>query len=94
MKLVVEVSRGSLIEHEVGTIERTEEIPPATVGLTITDGKALLSSLQKQIVTAQVQHHGASIQSCRDAEVHSAQRAITSPPFVLYTVTLACVPGD
>ena len=45
-------------------IERTEEISPATVGLTITEGKALLASLQKQIVTAQVQQHVASIKSC------------------------------
>jgi hypothetical protein len=34
------------------------------VGLTISEGKAILAGLQKQMVTAQVQHHGASIQSC------------------------------
>ena len=50
IKLVFEVVPGSLLEHEVGTIERREEISPATVGLTIAEGKALLASLQKQIV--------------------------------------------
>jgi hypothetical protein len=64
IKLVVEVVPGSPVEHEVGMIERTEEISPATAGLTITEGKALLASLQKQIVTAQVQQHVASIKSC------------------------------
>jgi len=64
IKLVFEVVPGSLVEHEVGTIERREEISPATVGLTIAEGKALLASLQKQIVTAQVQQHVASIKSC------------------------------
>src|ERR1035437_706194 len=64
IKLGVEVVRGSPVEHEVGMIERTEEISPATTGLTITEDKALLASLQKQIVTAQVQQHVASIRSC------------------------------
>jgi len=64
IKLVVEVVPGNPVEHEVGMIERTEEISPATVGLTITEGKALLASLQKQIVTTQVQQHVASIKPC------------------------------
>jgi hypothetical protein len=64
IKLVFEVVPGSPVEHEVGTIERREEISPATLGLTIAEGKALLASLQKQIVTAQVQQHVASIKSC------------------------------
>jgi hypothetical protein len=64
IKLVVEVVPGSPVEHEVGMIERTEEISPATVGLTIAEGKALLASLQEQIVTAQVQQHVSSIKSC------------------------------
>ena len=45
-------------------IERAEKISPATVGLTIAEGKALLASLQKQIVTAQVEQHVASMKSC------------------------------
>ena len=50
IKLVFEVVPGSPVVQEVGTIERREEISPATVGLTIAEGKALLASLQKQIV--------------------------------------------
>ena len=34
------------------------------MGLTITEGKALLARLQKEVVTAQVQRHVASIKSC------------------------------
>jgi len=63
IKLVVEVVPGNVVEREVGTIERSEELSPATVGLTITEGKALLASLQKEVVTAQAQRHVASIKS-------------------------------
>jgi hypothetical protein len=45
-------------------IERAEELSPACVGLTIAEGKALLASLQEQVVTAQVQQHVASMESC------------------------------
>jgi hypothetical protein len=57
IKLVFEAVPGSSVEHELGIIERAEEISPATVGLTIAEGKALLASLQEQVVTAQVQQH-------------------------------------
>ena len=39
IKLVVEVVPGSPVEHEVGSIERAEEVSPATVG-TIAEGNA------------------------------------------------------
>jgi hypothetical protein len=64
VKLVAEVADGKQIEHEIATIERADGISPATVGLTIAEGKGILESLQKEIVTAQVQQHGASIPSC------------------------------
>src|ERR1022692_3241861 len=64
VKLVAEVVDGKQIEHEIATIERADGISPATVGLTIAEGKGILESLQKEIVTAQVQHHDASIPSC------------------------------
>ena len=64
VKLVAEVVDGKQIEHEIATIERADGISPATVGLTIAEGKGILESLQKEIVTAQVQQHGASIPSC------------------------------
>ena len=64
VKLVAEVVDGKQIEHEIATIERADGISPATVGLTIAEGKGILESLQKEIVTAQVQQHGASISSC------------------------------
>lgn len=52
MKLIAEAVPVKLIEYEIATIERTEEISPASVGLTIAEDKALLASLQDQIVTA------------------------------------------
>ena len=64
IKLVFEAVPGSPVEHELGIIERAEKISPATVGLTIVEGKALLASLQEQVVTAQVQQHVATIKYC------------------------------
>ena len=64
VKLVAEVVDGKQIEHEIATIERADGISPATVGLTIAEGKGILESLQKEIVAAQVQRHGISVRSC------------------------------
>ena len=64
IKLVAEVVAGKPIEHEIAMIERPGEISPANVGLTIEEGKAILESLQHEVVTAQVQQHGVNIRSC------------------------------
>jgi len=45
-------------------IERQGEMSPASAGLSIAEGKALLASLQKQIVTEQIQQHLASMKYC------------------------------
>jgi hypothetical protein len=66
IKLVVEVVRNSPVEHDVGSIDRTEEVSPATVGLTIAEGKGLLASLQSQIVTQQIQRYVASVKACAE----------------------------
>ena len=64
IKLVFEAAPGSSVEHELGIIERTDVISPATVGLTIAEGKTLLANLQEKLVTAQVQQHMATFKSC------------------------------
>jgi hypothetical protein len=55
VKLVADVVDGIVIEHEIATIERADGISRATVGLTIAEGKGILESLQKEIITPQVQ---------------------------------------
>jgi len=88
VKLVAEVVDGKQIEHEIATIERADGISPATVGLTIAEGKGILESLQKEIVTAQVQHHGASIPSCpRCGRAYIARRVIIRLLFDPFTVS-------
>jgi hypothetical protein len=64
IKLEFEAVTGSPVEHELGIIERAEEISAASVGLTRAEGKGLLAGLQEQVVTAQVQQHVATIKSC------------------------------
>src|ERR1700733_1520765 len=87
IKLVVEAVSGEAIEHEVATMERSDEISPATVGLTIHEGKLILESLQKQIVTAQVKQHCANIQSC-----HGCGKAFRTKGY--YQSTLRSVYGN
>ncbi|HEY4048601.1 MAG TPA: hypothetical protein VGM27_17170 [Acidobacteriaceae bacterium] len=52
------------MEEEIATIEREDLLSPATVELTIAEGKVTLEGVQKRVVAAKVQHHGASIKSC------------------------------
>ena len=93
IKLVFEAVPGSPVEHEIGIIERAEEISPAIVGLTLAEGKALLASLQQQVVTAQIQQHVETIKSCPELSTRFARRAITSPLCVLYMARLPCESG-
>ena len=90
IKLVFEAAPGSSVEHELGIIERAEVISPATVGLTIAEGKALLASLQQQVVSAQVQQHAAAFKHAHNVAIRFARRGITSPLCVLFTAKLAC----
>src|SRR5450631_2575110 len=64
LKLVAEVDAGKPTECEVATIERSEDFSPALVGMTISEGKAVLAALQEQIVTSQVEHHGSKAHLC------------------------------
>src|SRR5438270_11502128 len=64
VKLVAEPAPGHPIEQEIATLEREDLVSPASVGLSIAEGKAILENLQRQMVAAQVQQHNASLKSC------------------------------
>ena len=59
VKLVAEAGQGEAQEREVATIEREDQVSPASIGLTIAEGKAIMEGLQRELVTAQVERHGA-----------------------------------
>ena len=61
VKLVTEVVPGEPIEQEMATLEREDLVSPANVGLAVAEGKLILERLQRSIVTAQIQQHGASV---------------------------------
>jgi hypothetical protein len=90
IKLVFEAIPGCPVEHELGIIERSEEISPATAGLTLAEGKALLASLQQQVVTAQIQQHVEAIRSCSQCGSAFRTKGITSPLCVLYMARSPC----
>jgi hypothetical protein len=56
---------------EVITIEPGGLITPATVGLTIAEGKAIVESLQREIVAAQIQYPTALHALVAHREKHS-----------------------
>jgi hypothetical protein len=62
--LIAESASGERTEEEIATLEREDLLSPATVGLTIAEGKTIMENLQKRMVAAQVQHHGASMVAC------------------------------
>jgi hypothetical protein len=65
VKLVAEVGQGEALEREIATIEREDQVSPASIGLTIAEGKSIMEGLQRELVTAQMEQHGAAIQSCQ-----------------------------
>src|SRR5262245_11133392 len=58
VRLVAETATGELVEQQVGQIEREELITPASLGLSIAEGKAILAKIQHRMVTEQVRQHG------------------------------------
>jgi hypothetical protein len=64
VKVIVESSPGDTVEHEIVTLGRPDLLSPATVGLSIAEGKAVQEGLQTQMVAAQVGWHNVSLRSC------------------------------
>jgi hypothetical protein len=59
--LVAETEPGHMKEHALGRIEREDTITPASLGLSIAEGKAIVAALQTAMVTAQVERHGEAL---------------------------------
>lgn len=51
---------------EIAAIEREDLLYPATAGLIMAEGKTIMEDLQRQMVAAQVEHHGVSMKSCAE----------------------------
>jgi hypothetical protein len=56
--LVGEVEPGRMTEHEIASFERSDGITPATLGLSIAEGKAVLAAIQAHVVMDHVKRHG------------------------------------
>src|ERR1700675_2144098 len=62
--LVAEVESGQSIEHDIVSVDRDERISPATLGLSIAEGKAILAAIQARLVVDQVKRHGEVARHC------------------------------
>ena len=58
--LIAEPEPGQLTEHPLTQIERCDAITPASLGLSIAEGEAIVTAM----VTAQVQRHGEAARRC------------------------------
>jgi hypothetical protein len=62
--LVAEVESAQSIEHDIASVDRDDRITPATLGLSIAEGKAVLAAIQAQLVGNQVKRHGEVARHC------------------------------
>jgi hypothetical protein len=62
--VVAEVEPGQRIEHEIVAVDRDDRITPATLGLSIAEGKAVLAAIQARVVVDQVKRHGTVARQC------------------------------
>ena len=63
--LVAEIEPGQRIEHEIVAVDRDDRITPASLGLSIAEGKAMLAAIQARVVVDQVKRHGMVARHCR-----------------------------
>jgi hypothetical protein len=63
--LVAEVEPGQRVEHEIAAVDRDEQITPATLGLSVAEGKTVLAAIQARLVVDQVKRHGEVARHCR-----------------------------
>ena len=91
--LLAEGASCGVPEAEIVTIEREDLLSPATTGLTIAEGKTILENLQKRIVVAQVEHHGASMKTCCSAGHRCALKDTIARCSGRYTATCPCAFG-
>jgi hypothetical protein len=70
--LVAETEPGRVTEHPLAHVEREDTITPASLGLSIAEGKTIVAAIQTAMVTAQVKRHGESVPTlpalCRPAD--------------------------
>jgi hypothetical protein len=62
--LIAEGEPGQSVEHDVASVDRDDRITPATLGLSIAEGKAVLAAIQAQLVKDQVKRHGEVARHC------------------------------
>ena len=64
VKLVAESEPERVTEHEIASFERGDRITPATLGLSIAEGKAVLATIQAHVVKDHAARHGQTAAPC------------------------------
>jgi hypothetical protein len=66
LKLSVEPDTGEAITYELAHLDREEVfVAPASLGLTIDEGKQILAAVQTHMVTDQIARHNQALKGCR-----------------------------
>jgi hypothetical protein len=71
---VAEREPGRVTERPLAQIERGDAITPASLGLSMAEGKAIVAAIQTAMVTAQIQRHGESARSCPHCAAREGRR--------------------
>jgi hypothetical protein len=66
IKVISETESGHTAEQTLVAVERTDRLTVEDLGLSMAEGKRLLATLQRSIVTAQIEEHGAGYRGCPD----------------------------
>jgi hypothetical protein len=72
VKLIAEARPGESVEHEVASIERGEVVSPASVGLTIAEGKTILAPWKM--------HSAIGIKVSGQSQIHPTRCASMTTP--------------
>src|ERR1700704_2503702 len=91
--LVAEVEPGQRIEHEIVAVDRDDRITPATLGLSIAEGKAMLAAIQARVVVDQVTRHGTVARQCLWCGHSQSSKGHYGRPFVRRSATCRCECG-
>ena len=103
VKLVAEVEPGQVTEHTISSLERRGQIMPATLGLSIAEGRTVLATIQAHVAMDHARRHGqisAPYETCgrqrtSKGDYRSTFRSVfgTVPMRVRRFNTCPCQPG-
>lgn len=94
VKAVSETESGhAAAEQTLVAIERTDQLTVEDLGLSLAEAKRLLATLQRLIVTVQIEEYGAAYRGCSDCHQLLHTKGYYRPSFRSAFGRVRCPPG-